>query len=210
MALPKHTTSYTVADYMQWPAELRSELIDGVIYDMAPAPTLAHQTVVAVLCTVFRNVLQLPASESDKGGGSGHSACQVFVAPVDVVLGPISVVQPDLIVVCDPAKLANGKNVQGAPDLVVEVLSTTTAIKDRREKKQLYERAGVQEYLLVHPLEYYAEYYRLNAEGRFDPPQILGSNDVLRLHLLPELRQSLGEILGWPTPETGVAPSPTA
>jgi Uma2 family endonuclease len=210
MALPKQITGYSVADYMQWPAELRCELIDGVIYDMAPAPTLAHQTVVVVLCTVFRNVLQLSASEGDKGGGGGRSACQVFVAPVDVVLGPTSVVQPDLIVVCDPAKLANGKNVQGAPDLVVEVLSTTTAIKDRREKKQLYERAGVQEYLMVHPLEFYAEYYRLNAEGGFDPPRILGAADVLRLRLLPELRQSLGEILDWPAPEAGVVPSPTA
>ncbi len=62
---------------------------------------------------------------------------------------------------------------------------------------------------MIHPLEFYAEYYYLNAEGRFDPPRILGAADVLQLRLLPELRQSLGDLLGWPAPEAGIAPSPT-
>lgn len=196
MTLPKRATGYTIADYMNWPDKLRCELIDGFIYDMAPAPTLAHQNAVVVLCTWFRNVLPASVSEDDKGGSGGHNACQVFVAPIDVIIGLDTVVQPDLIVVCDPAKLTNGKNVQGAPDLVVEVLSPATAVRDRREKKQLYERVGVKEYLLVDPLEFYLEYYCLNIAGRFDAPRILGPEDELRLRLLPALEQTIGAILG--------------
>lgn len=203
MALPRQTAGYTVADYMNWPDELRCELIDGIIYDMAPAPTLAHQNAVGGLFVYLHAALQSPTPEEGHGGGGGTGCCKVFVAPIDVILGPDTVVQPDLIVVCDPAKLANGKNVQGAPDLVVEVLSPTTAIKDRWEKKQLYERAGVKEYLLVDPLEFYLEYYCLNAAGRFDAPRILGPENELRLSLLPALEQTIGAILGWSLPPAG-------
>lgn len=207
MALPNYRIGYTVADYLRWPDELRCELIDGVIYDMAPAPTLAHQNAVGGLYACLRTALQTSTEERDKSGGGG-GPCQVFMSPVDVVLGPDSVVQPDLIVVCDPAKLANGKNVQGAPELVVEVLSPATSVKDRREKKQLYERAGVKEYLLVDPLQFYVEYYALNTAGRFDPPRIAGAADRLELRLFPALTQSLGEILGWPVVESDITPPP--
>jgi Uma2 family endonuclease len=127
MALPKKKARYTVGDYMSWPDTVRCEIIGGAVHDMAPAPGLAHLTAVLDLAAYLR-------SQLGQRAGPGRRPCHVFVAPVDVVLGDDTVVQPDIVVVCDPAKLAGGKNVQGAPDLVVEVLSPATAVKDKREK----------------------------------------------------------------------------
>jgi Uma2 family endonuclease len=99
--------------------------------------------------------------------------------------------------VCDPAKLANRKNVQGAPELVVEVLSPATAAKDKREKKALYERSGVPQYLIVDPVSYYAELYLLQA-GIYGVPQILGAEDKLVLSVAPGLDKTLAALFGWP------------
>ena len=156
--------SYRAADYLTWPDEPRCELIDGVIHDMVPVPSLDHQDAVLELGAALRN--EFRARQGD--GGGGPDGCRVLISPVDVVLAEDTVVQPDLVVVCDPAKLENRRYVAGAPDLVVEVLSPTTAGKDRREKWALYQRSGVAEYLLIHPTERYAEYFRLDARGRYD------------------------------------------
>lgn len=193
-------TRYTVADYLGWPDDIRCELIDGAIYDMSPAPVVGHQQVVVTLTTLLNTCLN--ARRSD--GGGGYQNCQLLVSPIDVVLFPDTVVQPDLIVVCDPAKLANGKHVLGAPDLVVEVLSPSTALKDKREKRRLYEKAGVAEYLIVDPAEFYAEYYRLEG-GTYGLPSVWGGADVPRLALFPELEAKLGEIFGWPNPDEPLA-----
>lgn len=195
-------SGYTAADYMQWPDDIRCELIDGVIYDMSPAPVIAHQNVSGELH--FRLRKEFERSPKCGGGGEGGD-CRVFMAPIDVVLFPDSVVQPDLIVVCDPAKLANGKHVIGAPDLVVEILSPSTALKDKREKRRLYERAGVPEYLIIDPAEFYAEYYRLD-NGVYALPTIWGGADVPRLALFPELEASLGAMFGWPISAEPVPP----
>jgi Uma2 family endonuclease len=87
--------------------------------------------------------------------------------PTDVVLSDHDVVQPDVFVVCDERKISD-QNIRGAPDLVVEVLSPATAGKDRWEKKHLYERAGVLEYILVDPDGQYVERFVLGEDGRFD------------------------------------------
>lgn len=192
---------YSVADYLQWPEDIRCELIDGVIYDMSPAPLIGHQRLAGELYFRLRWVMEQRGSGN---GGEGCGTCELLQAPVDVVLSPNSVVQPDLLVVCDPAKLANGKYVDGAPDLVVEVLSPSTALKDKREKRRLYERAGVAEYLLLDPAEFYAEYYRLE-QGAYGVPAIWGAADRLALALFPELTATLGELFGWPAADAGVA-----
>ncbi len=186
---------YTVQDYLRWPDEIRCELIDGVIYDMTPAPVLDHQR----LLGQFYLKLSQIVSGKRSGGGDGQN-CEVLVAPVDVVLAEDTVVQPDLVVVCDPDKLANGKYVDGAPDLVIEVLSPSTALKDRREKRHLYEKSGVKEYLLIDPEEHYAEYFRLE-DGDYGPSELLGPEDSLALVLFPTLSQTLAEMFGWEVPE---------
>jgi Uma2 family endonuclease len=198
-ALQTKSNRYTVADYMAWPDHLRCELIEGVIYDMSPAPVIEHQRLSGALSFLLRRLLQ----EFKSGGGCGD--CEVFSAPIDVVLAFNTVVQPDVIVVCNPAKLANGKYVDGAPDLVVEILSPSTALKDKREKLRLYERSGVAEYLIVDAHEFYAEIYRLDACGRYALPELLGSRDVLKLTLFPELGQTLGELFGWPDNDLNLA-----
>jgi Uma2 family endonuclease len=190
------TEFYTVADYRGWPPELRCELIDGVIYAMAPAPSIPHQSLSQALALE----LGLFLKEHAQGGGGrgGCGLCKLLTAPVDVVLDHYTVVQPDLIIVCDPGKLSNGKYVDGPPDLVVEILSPSTALKDKREKRRLYERHGVPEYLIIDPLEFYAEHYLLDAAGHYGLPSLWGAGDALRLALLPTLDKNLGEWFGWP------------
>jgi Uma2 family endonuclease len=186
---------YTVADYLTWPDEFRCELIQGVVYDMSPAPVIEHQVLIG------RLHLCLASQIGKRGAGAGGPGCTLLLSPVDVVLAEDSVVQPDLVVVCDPAKLANGKNVQGAPDLVVEVLSPATAAKDKREKRALYEAAGVREYLIVDPIGHYAELHTLGADGRYPAPVVLAAEDSLRLAVAPGLSITLHELFDWPLPQ---------
>jgi Uma2 family endonuclease len=151
MNLPQPRRSgYTLADWGCW--EGRWELINGVAYDMTPAPSLEHQRISSRLNTYLFLGLE---QARDKSGG----ACEVFAAPVDVYLGE-TVVQPDLIVVCDPVKKTE-RGIEGAPDLVVEILSPRTAGKDMTRKRWLYEASGVPEYLIVDPEEQLAVLLRL-------------------------------------------------
>lgn len=135
---------YTLEDWKTWPG--RWELIDGVAFDMAPTLSLAHQEISMSLAVSFHQAITEAMTKHD--GGS----CKVFAAPTDVFLFPTTVVQPDLLVVCDPAKLSE-RGIEGAPDLVVEILSPATANKDWTTKRWQYEAAGVPEYLIVDPIE---------------------------------------------------------
>jgi len=191
VSAPDPIRRYTVQDYLSWPDDVRCELIHGQVYDMTPAPSLDHQEVVGALYAALRE-------ESSRGRHGGGGPCQVFVAPVDVVLSRDTVVQPDVVVVCDPAKTVDRQRVQGAPDLVVEVLSPSTSLKDRREKRVLYEAYGVPEYLIVDPAERNAEYFRLGAEGRYEPSVILGPEDDVQIICLPGFVATLTVLLGWP------------
>ena len=171
---------FNVADYLGWPDDERWELIAGVPYNMSPAPTIKHQNVVITLAAKLKQAL--------KG-----KPCKPFIAPVDVILSEYDVVQPDLLVVCQPEKIGE-KAIHGAPDLVVEVLSPSTALKDMREKKALYERAGVREYLVIDPLENYVQRFFLGEDGRYGHAEVFGSDEELPLQSLPELILSLAEL----------------
>lgn len=137
---------YTIEDWKQWDG--RWELIHGLAYDMTPAPSTEHQQISMALASRIFAVLE---DAKRKGGGE----CQVFAAPTDVFLES-GVVQPDLLIVCDPAKVSS-RGIEGAPDLVVEILSPATGQKDLTTKRWLYEAAGVPEYLVVYPEERRAE-----------------------------------------------------
>jgi Uma2 family endonuclease len=125
MALPEATDRrFTYAEYRQWPADERRELIDGVACALAPVPTIRHQTMTGQL---FRQIDQ----------ALDGSPCRTLIAPLDVVLPAANeaddqattVVQPDILVVCDPAKVTEN-NIHGAPDWIIEVLSPVTARHD--------------------------------------------------------------------------------
>ena len=131
---------YTLEDYLRLPDDQRVELIDGVFYDMA-APTTIHQSIAGFLHKKFLDFVM-----ANKG------PCFPFISPVDVQLDcdDKTVVQPDVLVVCDRTKYKNGR-VFGAPDLVIEVLSPSTRRKDMQLKMYKYAEAGVREYWMVDP-----------------------------------------------------------
>ena len=129
----------TVDDYMATPDTQRFQLLDGELIG-APAPTTRHQTISRRLERALEDFV-LP----------NHSG-QIFDAPTDVVLSDHDVAQPDLFFVSTARSIiVTVPNIQGAPDLVVEVLSPSTADQDLGAKRRLYQRHGVQEYWLVDP-----------------------------------------------------------
>jgi Uma2 family endonuclease len=135
---------YNYADYLQWSFEGMVELINGKIFKMAPAPSTGHQMILIELTGIFWQHL--------KG-----KKCKTFVAPFDVRLSKFkeyklvnSVVQPDLCIICDPTKI-DEKGCNGTPDMIVEILSPSTALRDLDLKFKLYEENGVKEYWIVQP-----------------------------------------------------------
>jgi len=134
---------YTYADYAAWELKEgeRCELIDGEPYLMA-SPNIVHQRIVLALGSIIRDFL--------KG-----RKCQVFIAPLDVCLYgkgdyDYTVVEPDVIVVCDKNKLEKNR-CNGAPDMVIEILSPSNDKYDKIKKFYKYEHAGVREYWMVDP-----------------------------------------------------------
>jgi Uma2 family endonuclease len=174
----RHTHLHTYGDYLDWPDDVRYELIDGEAFLMSPAPALVHQEVAGEIYFQLRQAL-------------ADHPCRVFIAPVDVRLPKAeeadrdidTVVQPDILVVCDPTKLDRA-GVRGAPDLVVEVVSASTAAHDHQIKRQVYERAGVREYWLVHPVDRTLTVYRLH-EGQYPKPEVQGLAGKTSVGCLP-------------------------
>lgn len=189
MQAPNPHQRYTVDDYMQWPDEFCCELLDGVIYDMSPAPSIRHQDISGNLFTAIKAYLK----QKPRNGGDSKP-CRVFHAPIDVVLAKDTLVQPDIVIVCDDEKLRNEQHILGAPDAVVEILSKSTALKDRREKRALYQRFGVREYLIIDPFEEYAEYYLMQGEGAYHWPLILGPEDSVVFQCLAGASFSVEEL----------------
>ena len=158
MSLPElRHPGYTLEDWKMWDG--RWELINGVAYDMTPAPSTNHQGVSSNLHAAIWNALE--EAKQKTGGGD----CKVFAAPTDVYLDS-GVMQPDLLVVCDARKISK-RGIEGPPDLVVEILSPSTAGKDWSHKRWAYAAAGVPEYLIVDPDEQFGLLLRLEA-GRYE------------------------------------------
>lgn len=158
------TPRYTYGDYVQWDDDERWELIDGRPYAMG-APNVAHQRLVMSLGAQLHAQLE-------------GARCEALISPLDVRLprddepddAIVDVVQPDVLVVCDPSKL-DERGCRGAPDLVIEVLSPSNADHDRVTKLALYERHGVREYWVVQPVERLVTTHHLEVDpqhgGRF-------------------------------------------
>jgi Uma2 family endonuclease len=175
----------TYRDYLTWPEEERWELIEGVPYDMTPAPSRRHQKLVTDLTVQIGPYL--------KG-----KTCELYVAPFDVRLPAgdekdeevNTVVQPDLVVVCDPSKL-DDRGCRGAPDLAIEILSPATAPRDHITKLALYEKHGVREYWLVHPTDKIVMVYRLGEGGKYGAPAVYSSEQEVKVGIFEDLAVDL-------------------
>lgn len=176
--------TYTYADYLTWKLDEYVELIKGKVFRMTPAPTKTHQI-------ISSNIL------SEIGHYLKGQKCKAFHAPFDVRLPNkrkstekeiISVVQPDICVVCDPTKL-DERGCLGAPDLIVEILSVSTQKKDHDEKYHLYEENGVKEYWIVSPSDKSISVYELKHkkfELRENIDAVFNTKDV-QVGIFPEL-----------------------
>lgn len=188
MALPqlKYKDHFSYADYLNWPDDERWELIDGIPYAMSPAPSTGHQRTVGRLFRNFANMLD-------------GKPCEAFIAPFDVRL-PASknagddevdtVVQPDILVVCDKSKL-DARGLNGAPDLVIEIISPSTASHDITTKFMLYQRHGVKEYWIVHPNDQTVMVFKLGEDGQYGRADMYAAEHVVEVPLLGELEIDL-------------------
>jgi len=164
-------------DYLELPDEPRCELILGRIY-VTPSPTFRHQAVAGLLWRQLHEVAERT---------SGAAA----IAPLDVTLADHSVVQPDVIYVSASRLAIVGDRIEGAPDLLVEVLSPGTSRRDRNEKLKLYAESGVREYWIVDSIERQIEFL-VNDSGTFHVA--LPVDDRYRSAALPEVELDLGEL----------------
>ncbi len=158
---------YTYNDYLNWPDDMRCEIIDGKVYDMSPAPTTKHQKIgVKLKRAIFKQDNKL-------------KNCELYDAPTDVVFDEYNVVQPDILIVCDKGKITQN-NIHGAPDLIIEIVSKATAYKDTKVKKDLYERYGVKEYIIIFPdLEFVERYVMVDEKYSF--PERFNWDEALKL-----------------------------
>lgn len=179
---------YTYADYMRWTIEERLELIKGKIFRMSPAPNRMHQGISIRVSAIIFNHLK---------GQPFH----VYAAPFDVRLPRkskrdediITVLQPDVCVICDPEKL-DARGCIGAPDIVVEILSKGNSKKELKNKYEVYEESGVKEYWIIAPEEKTFFRYLLDEEGRYQPTKLLTSGDVVTTDVLPGFELDLEEV----------------
>ena len=172
---------YTYEDYLKTPDDERYELIEGDLF-MTPSPKIDHQRISRKL--EFR--MERFVEENDLG--------EVFYAPCDVYFDEDDVVQPDILFVSKERLCIIGeKNIQGAPDLIVEILSEGTAYRDAIQKKVLYARHGVKEYWIVAPKEKMVEVYEPN-DGIYHLVKTCLHNDILESQVLKGFKVVLKEI----------------
>ena len=156
---------------------------------MTSAPTTRHQNIVYNVSFILRLKLL-------------NKFCRPFVAPTDVVLSEYDVVQPDVFVVCDEKKITEA-NIQGAPDLIVEVLSPATSLRDKKEKKTLYEKYGVKEYIIVDSVAQYVERFKLEESGIYGQGELFEPKETLQSVALEDMQIPLWEVFEIKGPEDG-------
>ncbi len=164
----KTAKKYTYQDYLNFPDDKRCEIIDGEFYDMTPAPKVKHQRISGNVYFDIKNQIKKKKIK-----------CDLFSAPTDVVFDEHNVVQPDIFIVCDNTKITED-NIKGAPDLIIEIVSKTTELKDKREKKNLYERFKVKEYIIVYPERDYIERFCLE-NNKYLAPDIFNWDEKMKL-----------------------------
>ncbi|EOR27754.1 hypothetical protein A500_03046 [Clostridium sartagoforme AAU1] len=189
MLLPKSEQRYTYEEYLKWPEEERWELIEGIAY-MQAAPSWQHQAISRELIIQFGNYLR-------------GKSCSVFSSPFDLVLTSDenekeskNVFQPDLLIVCDSSKLISTGYV-GIPDLIVEIVSPSTARNDKFYKFNIYEKFGVKEYWIIEPDIKLLSVFTLSENKRYGRPEIYSELDKVKVHILENLEINLSDVFNY-------------
>ena len=181
MPLPERKSNYSYADYLTWPEDERWEIIDGIAY-MQSAPSPVHQEISGGLFVQFHNYL------ADK-------PCKVYHAPFCVKLMTDDertnedikkVVEPDITIVCDQSKI-DDKGYNGAPDMIVEIISPSSIKMDKFIKFNKYEKAGVKEYWIVEPEGKLVTVFTLQGDQRYGRPDIYSEDDEITVSIFPDL-----------------------
>ena len=176
---------HTYGEYLTWPEGNYAELINGTAYvKEPPAPSRVHQELAGELYHQIRVALH-------------GKPCRAYIAPFDVRLPKSgeadelidTVVQPDVLIVCDPSKL-DERGMRGAPDWIGEILSPSTASHDKLAKLPVYERAGIAEVWLVDPIERSLSIYRLQ-DGRYGRPTVIALKGRTAIDAIP------GVVIDW-------------
>lgn len=172
----------TYDDYLTLPNDgKRYEIIEGGL-NVSPAPEPKHQEAIGNIFTALRNFVR------------SRSLGRIYVSPIDVVLSMTDIVQPDIVFIsAERLSIVKKKNIVAAPDLVVEVLSPSTAIMDRTQKKSLYEKYSVREYWIVDVENEAVEVYTLK-ESRFDSPKVFRSSQSVISSLLTGFTLLVSEV----------------
>jgi Uma2 family endonuclease len=183
------TKTYSYADYLLWQFSERVELIKGKIFEMSPAPSRKHQVVSRVLTRYLDRYFEF-------------QTCGLYCAPFDVRLinfkkstedkKVFTVVQPDLCVVCDPAKL-DDRGCIGSPDLVIEILSPGNSKKEMGIKFNLYEENQIKEYWIVEPTEKSIFVYTLK-DGKYSGLKPCIEGEKITSPLFPKLNFDIEKI----------------
>jgi Uma2 family endonuclease len=169
---------YRVSDYFQLDEDARCELIQGRLF-VSPSPFYLHQTTILVLARMLESTIHA-------SGGF------LVLAPMDVELSEHSVVQPDMMAISHDRRAILADHIQGAPDLVIEVVSPGSVRRDRHDKLRLYCEAGVAEYWIIDPAERNVDFFVLK-DGKYEvalesPGLIYGST------VFPQLTLNLTEL----------------
>ncbi len=181
MATTQRAVKRTYEDYCATADDKRYELLNGDLM-MVPAPNTKHQRVLRKL------LVELDRFTQERGLG------EMYVAPCDVVLSDTDVVQPDLLFISRAREhTITDENVRGAPDLVIEILSPSTADRDVGYKHELYGRHGVREYWIVDPMVQTVAVHR-QRDGRLELAGTFGRRDSLATVLLQGLQLDLDDI----------------
>ena len=173
---------FTYYDYLELPEDGKHyEVINGELI-MVAAPYSIHQKV-----SIKIEYELLNFNERMKKG-------ELFHAPIDVVLSETNVVQPDILFITNEnSGIITEKNISGAPDLIVEILSPSTAYYDIVEKKEIYEKYGVREYWIVDPKKRWVEIY-INIENKFKLNQRLEQEGILKSYILEGFQINMEKI----------------
>lgn len=182
MPLPRDDRKYTYADYLSWPEDIRAEIIDGIPY-LLTAPSRIHQKTLSELHRQFANFLI-------------ENECEVYPAPFHVVLDleekskndedRENIFEPDITIVCDKSKLDDA-GCKGTPDMIIEIISPSTARRDKMLKFNKYELAGVKEYWIVEPQEKLVSVFTLQKNDRYGRPDLYSDEGQVKVAIFDDL-----------------------
>ncbi len=172
-AIQPQPETITLEQYEALPENRRVEVFDGVVYDMA-SPLQIHQTLSMELSNILYNYIK-----------NKKESCQVFSAPFDVKLSdkPLTIVQPDIMIICDKDKL-DGKRCNGAPDWIIEIVSPGSRRMDYYTKLSLYRSANVREYWIVDPMKQTTLVYDMEHDSA---PAIYSFTDRINVNIYDDL-----------------------